>query len=134
MLAVIGKYVGGRVLTAALVVTSAIAVIAYWNLPPEQKQAIWTGIRNGFIWVGFAAAMPWALFFVPPMIVRADSNLVSALTLGGYLVLDALVMFWLPVRHVSGILGWILVLLALACAAIYNFVVCEYSAQRAEQH
>lgn len=134
MIAMLGKYVGGRVLTAALVVTSAIAVIWYWQLPPEQKNAIWTVIRNALIWVGFAAAMPWALFFVPPILLRADSNLASALGLGGYLTLDALAIFWLAGWNIAGTLAWMVVILALSCAAVYNLVVCEYFAGQAEQH
>ena len=133
MLAVVGKYVGGKVLTAVLVVTSGLILIWYWQLPPEQKDAIWSGLRNSLVWIAFAAAVPWAFYFVPPILVRADSNLVSALGLFGYLLIDALALFWLAGWHVSGTLAWMIVLLAMACAAIYDFLVCEYLAQQAEQ-
>ena len=132
MIAVIGKYVGGKVLTARRVVTSAIIVIWYWNLSPEAKQAIWDGLKHSLIWIGFAAVLPWALFFVPPWLVRAESNLLSALGLIGYLVVDVLAALWLADWHIDGALVWLVVILGFGCAAIYNFLVSEYLAQRAE--
>lgn len=132
MIETLGKYVGGKVLTAILVVTSAMVVIWYWQLPAEDKEAIWSGIKHALIWVGFAGVLPWALFFVPPMMVRAESNLISALGLIGYLVLDVLAALWLAGWHISGALTWLVVILGFGCAAIYNFVVCEYLAQKSE--
>ena len=38
------KYVGGKVLSALLVVASVMAMIWYWNLPVETKNAIWSVI------------------------------------------------------------------------------------------
>ena len=128
-----GKYVGGKVLTALLVVTSAMIVIWYWQLPPEQKEAIWSGLKCSLIWIGFAAVLPWALFFVPPMLVRAESNLISALGLIGYLVLDVLAALWLADWQVGGALAWLVVILGFGCAAIYNLLVSEYLAQQAEE-
>jgi hypothetical protein len=129
----IGKYVGGKVLTAVLVVTSAMVVIWYWQLPAEQKQSIWNAIKYSLIWIGFAAVLPWGLFFVPSLLVRAESNLVSALGLASYLLLDMLAALWLADWHVNGTLAWLVLILGFGCAAIYNLLVSEYLAQRAEQ-
>jgi hypothetical protein len=133
MLASLGKYVGGKVLTALLVVTSAVIVIWFWQLPPEKKEAIWNGLKYSLIWIGFTGVLPWALFFVPPMLVRAESNLVSAAGLMGYLIIDILAALWLAGWHFGGALAWLVVVLGFGCAATYNFVVCEYLAQRAEE-
>ena len=133
MLAGLGKYVGGKVLTALLVVTSAVIIIWFWQLPPEKKEAIWNGLKYSLIWIGFAGVLPWALFFVPPMLVRAESNLVSAAGLMGYLVIDILAALWLAGWHFGGALAWLVVVLGFGCAATYNFVVCEYLARRAEE-
>ena len=133
MLEGIGKFVGGKVLTAILVVTGGVVLIWYWQLSPEAKQAMWDALKHGLIWVGFVAVLPWATFFVPPLMVRAESNVVSALGLVAYLVVDALVAFWLADWSVGGAMSWLVLLLGFGCAAVYNFIVCEYLAGRAEE-
>ncbi len=134
MIESIGKYVGGKVITAVLVVTSGVVLIWYWQLEPEQKQAIWDTIKYSIVWVGFAAALPWGLFFVPPMVVRAESNLVSVLALVGYLILDVLMAFYLAGWHIEGgALTWAVLILGFLCAAVYNFVITESLARKAEE-
>ena len=129
----IGKYVGGKVLTAILIVTSGVVLIWYWQLPAESKQAMWDALKHGLIWVGFVAVLPWATFFVPPMLVRADSNLISALALAGYLLVDVVAALWLAGWTVGGALAWLVLILGFGCAGVYNLVVCEYLAGRAEE-
>jgi hypothetical protein len=132
MLQAIGKYVGGKVRGAAVFVASAMVVIWYWQLPPESKNAIWMALRGGLIWIAFALTMPWALFFVPGKVVRAESNAVSAAMLVGYLALDALAAFWLAGWRIEGVLAWGVLLVGLLAAGVYNLLVCEYLGERAE--
>jgi hypothetical protein len=133
MLQGIAKYVGGKVLTAVIAVTAAVILIWYWQLPPEAKQAIWDALRRALIWTGVVAVLPWATFFVPPLLVRAESNVVSALALLGYLLVDVVAALWLAGWSISGAMTWLVVLFGFGCAATYNFVVCEYLAGRAEE-
>lgn len=132
MLQAIGKYVGGKVLGAAIFVASALIVIWYWQLPPESKNAIWLALRNGLIWIAFAVTLPWALFFVPAKVLRMESNAASAVMLAGYLALDALMAFWMAGWHVSGVIAWGVLIVGLLAAGVYNLLVCEYLAERAE--
>ncbi|MFQ6048247.1 MAG: hypothetical protein ACE5K7_02660 [Phycisphaerae bacterium] len=133
MIAGLAKFIGGKVLTAILVVTSVIVLIWYWQLPPQAKEAIWTAIKAGLVWIGFAAILPWALFFLPELVLRAESNLASAALLIGYLAADVLVALWLGGGKVGSALGWALMLLGFLAAGVYNFVVCEFLASRLEQ-
>jgi len=128
----VAKYVGGKVLAAVLVVASAIMIIWYFRLPVEARAALWTTVRNVLIWIGLVAALPWATFFVPVMAVRAESNLVSAMTLIGYLAVDIVLAMFLCGGHWDG--GWRMgaMVLGFLCAAVYNFVVCDFIAGRAE--
>lgn len=132
MIQAIAKYVGGKVLTAVLTVTVALVVIWYWRLDPAARAAIWTNARLILTWIGFATVLPWALFFVPPLVLKAESNLVSALTLSAYLLVDVLWALWLSGWAVGGTLAWAVMILGFLCAAVYNFVVCEFLADRAE--
>jgi len=132
MLQAVAKYVGAKLLGAAIFVTCLVILIWYWQLDPQTKAAIWFTLRNGLVWIAFAAVWPWALFFVPALVVRAESNLASALTLLGYWAADILAGLWLAGWRVQGALSWTVLLLGFLAAGVYNFVVCEYLACRAE--
>ena len=129
----VGKYVGGKVLTAVLAVASAAGVIWFWK-HPEQLQTIWRVIKYVLAWLGFVIVLPWALFFVPGWVVKKESNLAAGLMLAGYLVLDIAVALLL-VGNLSGrgTLTWIVLLLGFATAAVYNFLVCDYQADRIDE-
>ena len=132
MLTAIGQYVGGKVVTAVLVVAGAGAVIWFWK-HPEQLETIWRTLKYVVAWLGFVLVLPWAMFFVTPWVVAKDSNTAAAAMLIGYLLADALVAFWLmgSLRG-HGVLTWAVVLLGFLSAGVYNLKVCEYQAARVE--
>ena len=132
MLTAIGQYVGGKVVTAVLVVAGAGAVIWFWK-HPEQLEMIWRTLKYVVAWLGFVLVLPWATFFVTPWVVSKDSNAAAAAMLIGYLLADALVAFWLmgSLRG-HGVLTWAVILLGFLSAGVYNFKVCEYQAARVE--
>ena len=129
----LGKYVGGRVLTAVLVISSAAGIIWFWR-HPEQLQTLWQVIKYVLVWLGFAIVLPWALFFVPPWVMKKESNLAAGLMLAGYLLLDIVVALFLVggVRG-HGTLTWIVLLLGFLSAGVYNFLVCDYQAEKIEE-
>lgn len=129
----IGKYVGGRVLTAVLVISCAAGIIWFWK-HPEQLQSIWRVAKCVLVWLGFAVVLPWALFFVPPWVMKKESNLGAGLMLGGYLLLDVVMALFLaggPRGHAT--LTWIVLLLGFLSAGVYNFLVCDYQAEKVEE-
>lgn len=126
------KYVGGKVLSALLVVASVMAMIWYWNLPVETKNAIWSVIQGALIWIGFVAMLPWALFFVPALVLKAESNVVSALTLLGYLGLDIGFALYLTGGAFGGPMQTGVMIVGFLTAAVYNFIICESLARRAD--
>lgn len=132
MIQAIAKFVGGKVLTAVLTVTVVLVVIWYWRLDPADRAAIWTNARLILTWIALAAVLPWALFFVPPLVLKAESNVASAAALLGYLVVDVLLALWLAGWSVGGTLAWAVMILGFLSVAVYNFVVCEYIADWAE--
>ena len=132
MLTAIGQYVGGKVVTAVLVVSGAGAVIWFWK-HPEQLELIWRTLKYVVAWVGIVLILPWATFFATPWVVSQESNAVTAVMLLGYVLVDAIVAFFL----MGGILGhdmltWCVLLLGFLSAGVYNFKVCEYQASRFE--
>lgn len=132
MLTAIGQYLGGKVVTAILVVSSAGAVIWFWK-HPEQLKTIWLIIKYVLVWLGFVLVLPWATFFVIPWVVSKESNVAAALMLLGYLLADVVVALLL-MGDVSGhnILTWMVLLLGFLSAGVYNFKVCEFQVSRWE--
>lgn len=128
----IAKYVGAKVLAACLGLGAVLAVLWFWN-NPNQLQALGYVARLTLAWTALVVVLPWALFFVPPLIVKDESNALSALMLAAYLLVDALAALWLAGWHIHGALTWVILLAGLLAATIYNFIVCEFLADRAER-
>ena len=132
MWAAVGQYVGGKVVTAVLVLAVGGAGIWFWK-HPEHLATIWQIIKYAIAWIGFVLVLPWATFFVTKWIVSKDSNAIAATMLVGYLLADVVVAFWM-IGSLSGhtALTWVVLLLGFLSAGIYNFKVCEYQAELAE--
>ena len=132
MLPAVAKFVGGKVITAVLVVSSTLIVIWYFRLPPEERAALWSMARSALIWVGFVAVLPWATFFVPARVVRAESNAVAAGMLLGYLLADVGFAMYLTRGNFGGTWQAAVLILGFLIAGLYNFVACDFVANRVE--
>lgn len=131
MLEWLAKYIGAKVLVTTCVLGSVLAGIWFWR-HPDDLRALWSVIRLTLAWLGFVTVLPWALFFLPPMVVKKESNALSGGMLIGYLLLDVLVAFWLAGWHVGSTLAWVVLIAGFLAAGVYNLVVCEYIAERTE--
>lgn len=132
MLTAIGQYVGAKVITAVLFVSSALTVIWFWR-NPEQLQAIWQVVKYAMVWLGIVLVIPWAAFLVTRWVVSLESNTAAGLMLLGYVGADAIVAFIL-IGRISGLGGltWMVLVLGFLSAGVYNYLVCEYQASRLE--
>ena len=133
MFGTVGKYIGGKVLTAVLV-ACVLWSSCYFYKNPEKLEHLWQTAKASVVWLGFAAVLPWGLFFVPSLVVKADSNAAAVGMLGGYLTLDVLTAFWLAGWSFGGVLVWVLAILGFLLAAVYNFMVCDFLAEQAEEN
>ena len=132
MLAAIGQYVGGKVITAVLVVASAGAVIWFWQ-HPEHLETIWRTIKYVLVWLGVVLVLPWAGFLVTRWVVAMESNAAAGMLLLGYTLVDAIVALLLVGTITGlGVLDWFVLLVGFLSAGVYNFVVCEFQAQQLE--
>ena len=128
----VAKYVGGRVLTILVVFGCACA--GYWFYKhPDDLQAIWDVVKLALVWLGFVLLLPWATFFVTRKVVAADSNQAATVMLVGYLAADMLVGFYLAggVRGHNAV-AWMVLVVGVLAAGVYNFMACEYQAERLE--
>jgi len=127
----LARYVGAKLLATACAVGGLLAVVWFWRRP-EDLQSLWHVVRLVLAWLGFATILPWALFFVPPWVVKSESNAASAAMLVAYLLVDVLVAFWLAGWDVDGALAWVVLVAGFLAVGVYNFTVCEFLARRSE--
>ena len=128
----LGKFIGGKVLTAILV-ASVLLISYYFYKNPEKLETLWESTKASLVWLGFVAVLPWGLFFVPPLVIKSESNAAAAGMLLGYVALDILMAFWLAEWSIQGVLVWGLLVLGFLLAGVYNFLVCEFLAEQAEE-
>lgn len=127
----VGQYVGGKVLTAILVVLAFGCGLWAWK-HPEQLQAFGHVLKYVAIWIGIALVLPWAVFPVVPWVVKRDSNVAAGLLLAGITALDVVVALLMAGTRGNGTLTWMVLLLGFLSAGVYNFVVCNFQANRIE--
>lgn len=132
MWASLGKFVGGKVLGAILIVASGASLIWFWK-HPEQLQAIWATLKGVIAWLGIVIVLPWATFFVPAKVVKLESNAAAAVMLAGYLLVDVLFALWLGGWSIDGTLTWVVLILGFLAAGVYNFLVCDTVAERLDE-
>jgi hypothetical protein len=131
MWAGIGKYVGGKVLTAVLVVLAFGCGLWAWK-HPEELRAIGHVLKYVAIWLGIVAVLPWALFPATTWVVRQESNLAGALLLAGITLGDVLIALLMTGVSGLGTLTWLVLVLGFLSAGVYNFLVCNFQANRIE--
>ena len=132
MFTTLGQYLGGKVITAILVVSGGLTGIYFWK-NPDDLATIWKTIQYALVWVGIVLALPWATFFVTNWVVAKESNGAAAAMLAAYSLVDVAVAVWL-MGGVGGHNGLTLAVLLFGflTAGVYNFKVCEYQALSAE--
>ena len=127
----IAKFVGGKVLTAVLAVLAFGCGLWAWK-HPEEMAAFGHVLKYVVIWIGIALVLPWAAFPLVPWVVKRDSNVAGALLLGGLTALDAGVALLMSGVTQLGTLTWLVLWLGFLSAGVYNFLVCNFQAHRAE--
>ncbi len=131
MWAQIGKYVGGKVLGAVLAVLVFGCGLWAWK-HPEELRAIGHVLKYVAIWVGIGLVLPWAVFPVMPWVVKRESNVAGALLLAGLTAADAFIALLMTGVRELGTLTWLVLWLGFLSAGVYNFVVCNFQANRIE--
>ncbi|MFH0982361.1 MAG: hypothetical protein V2A79_12590 [Planctomycetota bacterium] len=127
MWAAIAKYVGGKVLTAILLVLAFGCALWAWK-HPEELAAIGHVLKYAAVWVGIAVVLPWAAYPVVRWVVIKESNLAAGVLLAGLTVLDAVAALWMTGVSGLGALSWAVLVLGFLSAGVYNFLVCNSQA------
>jgi hypothetical protein len=132
MLQAIAEKVGAKVLTA--VVVFGLACAGFWFYKhPDDLASLWSVIKYTLAWLAFVAIFPWAMFMVTRRVVSLESNTAAGIMLAGYLLMDVLAGLYLA-GGVGGhsVLTWMVMVAGFLAAGVYNFLVCEFVAERLE--
>ena len=131
---VVGKIVGGLVALAVIVM-----VIAWWQMPPETREAIFSttghilktlGIILG--WLVTVAILPWATFYFIGWVGRLGRNAAGAILVVGYTALEAVFLAWLFHWSISSATAIVFFSCATLIAGAYNLFACDWIAEKLE--
>jgi hypothetical protein len=127
ILARLGEKVLGWIALGMLILLG----IGIWQMGPEGRGALWSGIWRTAVWLVVATVLPWSVRLLITRLLEISSNWVGVALLAGLtlvnLGLGLILLQGLP----SGVWGWLSSLAALAIVATYNYLVTEYLAEQA---
>ena len=107
-----------------------LAAYGVYRMGPEGRGAVLSAAGRTVGWIAFVALLPWISRFFVKRLLSVGENWVGLLLIGGLLVVDVLVGLWLLGGLPTGVWSWIVSLAAIGVAGAYNFLVCEYVAER----
>ena len=105
------------------------AAVAYYDLSPAERSAMWHLIGRALVWLGIVVILPWATFFVTTAVAKIESNAAGAGLVGGYTLVDLAVLLLLVGTPV-GTFSICLTILGALVALTYNLLVCDWIADR----
>lgn len=106
------------------------AGIALWQIGPAGRTALWSGIWRTLLWFAVAGALPWISRLFIRRLLELGTNWAGVALVGGMTLVNLVLGLILLGGFPSGGWGWLAALAALGLAGTYNFLVCEYLAER----
>jgi hypothetical protein len=125
------KTIIGKVVTAGLVLGVAIAVMGWWRMDQETRDtAVQNATRLG-AWGILVLLIPWALFWLIGWVARAESNAKGALLVLGITLAElGWLGFMFGFKNYTAV-NWTFFIAAGVVAVVYNLLVCDWIAERA---
>ena len=125
----LGKTIVQWVLGGVTVLAVIAAAIAYYDLTPGERSAMWHHVARALVWLGIVLVLPWATFFLTTAVSRRESNGAGVALVAGYTLVDVALLLWLVGVPAGAFLVCLAVLGALV-ALTYNLLVCDWVAER----
>jgi hypothetical protein len=124
------KKIATIVLSGAVFLGVVVGTISWFQMPPEDRSAVWSVIFRSLAWIGIVLILPWATFFLTTWVAKRDSNLAGAVLIGGYTLAGLGVLMWLFDFSIQGTVMVVLSILGLLVALTYNVLVCDWIAEK----
>jgi hypothetical protein len=105
--------------------------ISIWQMGPEMRGRIWSGIWRTSMWVVIVGGVPWISRVFIGRLLEISSNWAGVILIATLTFVDLVAGLILMQGLPSGGWGWLASLAALAVAGTYNYLVAEYLAEQA---
>jgi hypothetical protein len=124
------KTVTGKVVAGAVTLAVVAAGISWWQMDESTRQMLLSGTGKIVSWLLIVLLVPWATFFLTSWVAKRESNAAGAALVGGYTVLEALLLAKLFDWNVRTPTAWTFLVVGALFAAVYNLLVCDWLAEK----
>lgn len=108
----------------------ALGVLALWQIGPDGRGALLSGLGRSAFWLAVVVALPWSAWWYIHRLLEVGSNWAGLALLVGLTSIDILLGVVLLTAWPASFWLWLVVLCLVGAAAAYNYLVAEYLAQR----
>lgn len=126
------KGIGGKILTAALVLGVGVAGYGWYQADPATRSMILSSVGKIIGWFLAVILIPWASFLVIGRVAKMDSNAAGAALVGAMTLIEAAGLLWLFNFGLTGGAAWSLAIAAVLFALVYNVLACDWIAEKIE--
>jgi FtsH-binding integral membrane protein len=122
--------IGGKIVTGLVALAVIAAGVSWYQMDPGTRHAIASDTGRILAWFGIVLFLPWVTFFLVSAVARQDSNLAGLMLVGGYTVVEAVVLAWLFAWSVHGAMPLVFFSGAVLLASAYNLLACDWIAEK----
>jgi len=124
------KTIGGKIVTGLVSLAVIAAGVSWYQMDPGTRHAIASDAGRIVAWFGVVIFLPWVTFFLIGAVARQDSNLAGVLLVGGYTIVEAVVLAWLFAWSLHGAMPVVFFAAAVLLASAYNLFTCDWIAEK----
>lgn len=126
------KGIGGKVLTAALVLGVGVAGYGWYQADPATRSMVLSSVGKIIGWLLAVVLIPWASFMAIGWVARKDSNAAGVAFVGAMTLVEAVGLLWLFDFGLAGGAAWSMAIAAVLLALVYNVFTCDWIAEWVE--
>jgi hypothetical protein len=124
------KAIAGKLVTGAVILAVVASGISWYSADPQTRSMLVGGAGRVCSWLGIVLVVPWVTFALIGWVARMERNLAGGILVGGYALIEAVVLAWLFHWKVSGTTGWAFFVLGALFAGAYNLFACDWIAEK----
>ena len=120
------KGIGGKVLSAVLVLGVAVAGYGWYEADPATRSMVISSVGKILGWFFAVVLIPWAGFMLIGWVAKMDSNAAGAALVAVLTLFEAAGLLWLFNFGLTGGAAWSLAIAAILMALVYNVLTALY--------
>ena len=124
------KGITGKIITGLVVLGVIAGGVSWWQMDVQTRQTLLDGTGKILSWLGIVLFVPWASFFLIGKVAKLESNLAGAVLVGGYTLIELIILAWLFHWTIPGATAWTFFAVGGLFAAVYNLFACDWIAEK----